>query len=306
MLSIVTAARFFLGCISLALLALTACGYGHRIAAHVLEGPMDAIAVTHLNPDKLLVLAGDEDAKGVSVFHDSIHSQEVLHFGVSRYASDIQAGNHGSFFVSLAIPRAAPRYKGAKEQLPSGAIQEWNLSGQLLSTVLFPAPVEAISKPIGGVLYALMTRAGQSVVVGLRLADAKVLASVALPYHPTSLDQCRLAGQVYLLTADPATQHVYLTNVRSDFTLDTSMIAEQPRCFAHSSAIAGIVARAFGSHVSLLRLSLTDQRASTIVAPSDIVGLETAEDGRLFLLRRFGSSSNIQIWTNSELAAAGE
>ena len=219
-----------------ALLAANSCSYGHRIAYHVLEGPLDAVAVTHLEPDKLLILAGDDDGKGVSVFHDSIHSQEVLRFGVPRFASDIQAGSNERFYLSIAVPQDYDNQKHAG----GGAIEEWNLHGQMLSETRFPAPVVAITKPVDGVMYALLETKGLPIAVALRLADAKVLGSVPLQEAARSLDQCVLAGQVYLLTSSPRTHHVYLLSAKSGYTVDTGMVAEQPRCFSNSTAIAGI------------------------------------------------------------------
>ncbi len=282
-------------------LLVASCSYGHRIAYHVLEGPLDAIAVSHLDPDKLLILAGDDDGKSVSVFHDSVHAAEILRFEVPRFTSDIQAGTNGKFYLSVAVPQDYD----AEKHAASGAIEEWNLHGQMLSTMRFPAPVLAITRPVRGMMYALLETKGRPVAVGLRLADAKVLGTVVLGETTHSLDQCVLAGQVYLLTSSPRTHHVYLFNAKSGFAVDTGMVADRPRCFANSEAIAGIATHALSAEVAVLRLSLTAQRSASIVAPDDAVELEAASDGRMFLLRRFGSSSNVQIWTKSEVAGAG-
>lgn len=275
-----------------------ACAYGHRITFRFLDGPMDAIALAHVAPDRLLVLAGTERlGKSVSVFYDSVHSVEILRFPVSRYATGIRGGSDGTFVLAIAT-------NDAPENAGSGAIEMWNVRGQHLRSIVFPGPLVAITKPSAGVVYALVGVAGHRGIVGTRMADGAVVSHTPVDTNVVSIDRCTIARETYLLTSSPKTHAVRLINARSGFAITTPLIADRPRCTIDGASIVGLRASTFGSEVSVLHLSATNQRIDTMVASPDAVEVESSE-GRLFLLRRSGDSSQIDIWLRSDLAAAG-
>jgi hypothetical protein len=277
------------------------CGYGHRIAYHVFEGPLDAISVAPAGPDKIIVLAGTVDAgKNVSVFYNSIHSQEIMRFPVSRFASALRGVGENRFYLSIAA--SVPSKQGRPKTW--GAIEEWNLDGQLLSSTRFPGEILALTKTDRSTIYALMATPQAPIAVGIRLSDGRAIGSISLPDDADTLDECDFRGQRYLLYSTRGSHQVRLVSTNSSETIETPMVASQPRCFSELSTIVGIASRTFGVDVAVLQLSATNQRFDAIVAPSDTVEVEPAEDGGLVLLRRFGGDSNIQIWSHSEVADA--
>ncbi len=299
--SAITTGRFVLRLTAVLALAAAGCTYGHRIAYHVFEAPLDALSITHIEPDKVLVLAGTvEEGKNVSVFYDSIYSQELIRFPVSRFASAIRGGGDGKFYLSIAgsMPRRSGRPK------TWGALEQWNIEGQLLSTTRFSGPVIALTQVADSVIYALMSAPQRQLAIGIRVTDGRPLGALRLAADVDSLDQCRVNGERYLLISSNVTHRVRLVGTKSQAIVDTSMIASQPRCSADSSTIIGIDTLPFGTEVALLHLAAVNERTDTIVAPADTVEIEPAPDGRLYLLRRFGGDSNIQVWTASEVADA--
>ena len=292
--SFVSSAALFVA----ALLSSTACEYGHRVTFRFLEGPKDAIALAYVAPDRLLVLAGTERrGKSVSIFYDSVHSVEILRFPVSRYATGIRGEIDGKFLLSIAR-------RGVAQGERAGAIEEWNVRGQLLDSIEFPGPVVAITGSRAGIVYALTPVAGGFAIVGTRMADGAAVSRTQLRENVATIDQCVLGRATYVLTSSPGTNVVRLIDVKLGSSIATPLVAERPRCSIDGSSIVGLHATSFGSEVSVLHLSTTRQRVERMVGAPDAVDLEPSGD-RLFLLRRSGDRSRIDIWLRSDLAEAG-
>ncbi len=252
-------------------------------------------------PGKVLVLSGTtEYGKTVTIFHDATYSKDVASFAVSPYATAIKSGSNGNFYVSVGGP--APNDKGPSETL--GAIDEWNVDGQLLSTIKFPGAVVAIAKPDRRTIYALMSTPRYPIAVGVGLADGKAIYAQPLPGVEPSLDRCVLRGKGYLVVSRADTHRVQLVDTDSHAVVDTPLVATAPRCIADNATLAGLDSGPLGVNVAFVKLLSSDRTLREIVAPSDTIEIEPSGDGRIYLLRQFEDDSTIQFWTRSELEVA--
>jgi hypothetical protein len=269
---------------------LGGCVYGERPAYHVLEGPLDAIDVT-VAGGNIVVLAGTTLAKSVSVFADSDYGRELLRFPVSEFATSVRGGPGDTFFLGI----------GARTHGTRGAVEFWNVRGQMTASVPMPAAVLQLSKLDRGVLYALVGDGEKRAAIPLRIASSETAEVVPLPANVSSVDACRLLGARYLLTVGP-THRVQFVNVSTKAVVSTSIEMSGAGCLG-TDRLVGMLDGGFGRSVQIVRLAKGMQQSDTLHAPGDAVAVTPDDSGRLLLLRRIGTDSNIQIWTQRDLTS---
>lgn len=275
------------------LFVLAGCGYGERLPYHVLDGPLNAIDLT-LAGDNIAVLAGTSEAKSVSIFANTAYGQELLRFPVSEYATSIRGGHGGTFLLGI----------GAKTPGARGAVEYWNVRGQMTATVPMPSAVIQLSKVDHGVVYALVANAEKRAAVPIDFDASTAGHVVPLPANVTTLDQCPVLGKRYLVTVGPSRQ-VQFVNALTDTVTMTSIVLHGVSCIG-ADVLVGMGDDGFGRSVQIVRLSKTSQHSDALRAPGDAVAAVTDEGGRVLILRRMGANSDIQIWTREELASISE
>jgi hypothetical protein len=276
---------------TIVLLGLAGCGYGEHVQYHVLDGPLNAIDVT-LAGDKIAVLAGTREAKSVSIVANLVYGQELLRFPVSEYATSIRGGPGDTFLLGI----------GAKTPGARGAVEYWNVRGQMTATIPMPSTVVQLSKVDHGIVYALVADGEKRAAVPIDVDSSTTGGRVVpLPANVTSLDQCPLLGKRYLVTVGPS-HRVQLVNALTNTVTTSSIELHGVSCIG-ADVLVGMGDELFGRSVRIVRLLKTAQHSEALQAPGDAVAAVPDADGRLLILRRMGASSEIQIWTHEDLTS---
>ncbi len=235
-------------------------------------------------------MAGTSEAKSVSIFANLAFGQELLRFPVSQFATSIRGGGGDTFLLGIGAGTPGAR----------GAVESWNVRGQMTATIPMPAAVIQLSKVDHGIIYALIANAEKRAAVRLNLDALTTGHVVPLPAAVTALDQCALLGVRYLVTVGPS-HRVQFVNASTDTVTSSSIQLDGVSCIG-ANVLLGLGDDGLGRSVQIVRLSRTAQRSEALHAPGDAVAAVPDERGRVLILRKMGSDSNIQIWTREELA----
>lgn len=264
--------------------ALTSCSYGNRISDNVIQGPLGAIALTHVQPHAVAVLAGSDREKTVSVFYDFPSGAEITRFPVSRFASAVRAAAPNEIAISIAPPRGA------------GAVELWSVAGRHLSTYWTERPVLRLSRVENYVTYALAQFPTGLYAVPISIRNGDAYPAVRVPADADTVDVCTFSGRRFIITGSLRTQRIVLVDPATGGEIDTGLRGDNPMCLDQPPAILTLQHSAFTRQVQILYLSRLNERKVWIVAPSDGVDMAPADNGTIFILRVTGSDSQIQIW----------
>lgn len=271
-------------------LPLAGCTYGNRIHGDVIAGPMSAIALTHVRPGAIAVLAGSEDEKTVSIFYDTAFGTEITRFPISPYATAVRETGTGKLAISVAPPRGL------------GAVELWSVSGRHLATFLMPLPILQLSRVYQGIAYGLVSVHKTKYAIRIHIADGRLSTAVRVPSDTESLNSCSVRGRIYLMTVSKITGELYLTDTVTGNRVDTGLQGERPVCLQTPPMILMLRRSPFTRSVQVLHLSKVAERMAYVVAPFDGIDMAMGQDGTVYILRLTGSDSQIQIWRRTDFA----
>lgn len=268
--------------------ALTSCSYGNRISENVIEGPLNAVGLAHVQAHAVAVLAGNDTEKTVSVFYDSPSGTEITRFPVSRFASAIRPAGPNRVLIAIAPP-AGP-----------GAVELWSISGRHLSTFWMARPILSVSRIHGTVTYVLARLSNGLYAVPMNIRNGATHVPVRVRDDTDSIDVCAFGGRYFLMTGSRRSRRVDLVDTASGNTIRTGLEGDDPICLEQPPAILTLEPAPFTRRVQIVHLSRFNDRKVWIVAPSDGVDLSAGDDGTVYILRVTGSDSQIEIWRPDE------
>jgi hypothetical protein len=257
-------------------------------------GPSGALAAAPLSHDRVAVLAGSDDAKGVFVI-DLDSGRIKQSFGVTRESTGISTETpDGPVLVSVS------GHTGDGHAV--GSVEVWSLAGEKQQVVPMPSPALALTQAVDGNLYVLVGDDRARAALPLSLPSLQAGSALQLDGGTAYVALCRVGGTVFLVySADGG--------VISARTMDNGQVVrstvggESPNCIDGVPRIYAI-SKSFTTR-SLVVLSLPDMsQVSSIPASNDVRAIYPSDDHALLGLNATSQVSNIQRFASDKLGIA--
>jgi hypothetical protein len=191
-------------------------------AHRAIPAPAGAIAAAALSGERVAVLAGTDEAKGIFII-DLTQGTLLKNFGVTREATGIAAeSDNGPILVSVG---------GVAHGRGFGAVERWGLDGVKQRVVPMPAQARGITREVDGSSYVLLA-GNLNVRAALPLDIPSLRAGAAIPLvaGARTLQQCKIGALDYLVYTDGDRGVVMVRAVASGRTLSSAVVADSPEC----------------------------------------------------------------------------
>jgi hypothetical protein len=277
--------------LALALATLPQCS-AFKPAHKLVPGPSGAIAAAPLSRNRVAVLAGDEQQKGIFIV--DTHSGQVLKsFGVTRESTGITAeGDDGPLLVSVGGIGRNGR--------PFGAVERWTLAGTKVQVVPMPAAALWMTRMLDGSTYVLIGQGDDRSAVAMDVPSMRLHAPISLDAGAKHPELCRLGSSDYLAFSGGTQGTIVVREIETGIIVRSSVVADSPTCVDGKQAVFAITKSFAARTIAVLTLPGLLQ-ASVIPASNDASALYQSADHHLFALNSTARSSNVEIFPDDVL-----
>ncbi len=261
-------------------------------ARKLVPGPSGAIAAAPLARDRVAILAGDDESKGVFII--DLHNGEVLKsFGVTREATSIATeGGDGPLLVSVGGTSRNGR--------PVGAVERWTLAGTKVQVVPMPAPALWLTRVVDDVSYVMVGSGEARTAMPLYLPSMKVGKPMALDAGAKHPDLCKLGSNDYLVFSGGTQGTIVVREIESGIVVRSSVVADNPTCVTGRQDVFAISKTFAARTIAVLTLPELLQ-GSLIPASNDATALYESADHHLLALNATSRSSNLEMFPDDLL-----
>jgi hypothetical protein len=260
----------------------------HRLV----PGPSGAIAAAPLARDRVAILAGNDDSKGI--FLIDLHTGEVLKsFGVTREATGLAAeGGDGPLLVSVGGTSRNGR--------PVGAVERWTLAGTKVQVVPMPAPALWMTRAVDDAAYVMVGAGSDRSVLPIYLPSLRVGKAIPLDANAKHPELCKLGSNDYLVFSGGSQGTVVVREIETGIVVRSSVVADNPTCVAGQQEVFAISKSFAARTITVLTLPGLLQ-ASLIPASNDASALYETADHHLLALNATSRSSNVEVFPDDLL-----
>jgi hypothetical protein len=267
-------------------IAVSGCASAFRPEHHFVPGPAGALAAAPLSGNRVAILAGSDDAKGVYVL--SLDSGSVVgSFGVTKEATGLAAeGADGPLLVSVGAVSPDGR--------PVGALERWTLTGSKQRVVPMPAEADGVTKVIDGVAYVLLRSGDARAALPIESPLLRVGKPIPLDAGARELEQCKLDASDYLVYTE-GDGLVAMREIDSGRTLHSAVVADDATCLTGKPRVYAIQ-KSFAAR-SIAVLEIPDlAKLGAVPASNDASELYETLDHHVLALNATSRLSNLETF----------
>jgi hypothetical protein len=266
---------------------LTGCASSFRPAHRLVPGPSGALAAAPLSRDRIAVLAGNENSKGI--FLIDLKTGEVLKsFGVTREAMGVTAES-GEGPLLLAVGGINPQGKAY------GAVERWTLAGGKMQVVPLPAEGIGMTRIIDGAWFVMLQRGEARSAIPIASPSLRLGKPTALDAGAKSLEQCKIGSNDYLVFSGGTQGTIVVRELETGIVVRSTVVADNPTCLAGRDDVFAIQKSFASRTITVLTLPGLLQ-ASLVPASNDAAGLYESIDHHLLALNATSRLSNIETF----------
>ena len=261
-------------------------------AHRLVPGPSGAIAVASLSRERVAILAGDDESKGVFII--DLHNGEVLKsFGVTKEATGITAeGGDGPLLVSVGGQSRNGR--------SFGAVERWTLAGTKVQVVPMPAPALWLTRPVDDVAYVMVGDGQTRTALPLSLPSLHVGKPIALDAGAKHPDLCKLGSNDYLVFSGGTQGTIVVRELETGIVVRSNVVADNPTCLQGRNEVFAI-SKSFAARTIAVMTLPGLLQASLIPASNDAAALYESADHHLLALNATSRSSNVELFPDDLL-----
>ena len=229
---------------------------------HLTPGPAGALAAAPIDGIRVAVLAGDDTQKALYIL-DTRSDRVERSFGVTKEANAVAGTLDGTLILAVG---------GSAGPIQVGSLETWTMNGAKESITPLPSPAIAVTRPIDGVVYALIANGNARAAVPVSVPSMSLGAPIPLDANITTLEQCKIGASTYLLytIGEPGT--LMVMDVATRQVNRSVMHVSRPTCLDGGSTIYAI-SRALTSR-SIVQLSVpTLEQVTALDASGDLLAL---------------------------------
>lgn len=269
---------------------VTGCAGAFKRQAAMTPGPSGAIAAAPLGSERIAVLAGTDQAKGVFVI-DLNSSRITQSFGVTREATSISTeGPDGPLLIGIG--------GRTLDGHPAGSVERWSLQGVKLQVVPMPAQVLGLSQVSAGELFVLIGDDRTRAAVPIAVPGLGVGKAIPLDAQTDDLALCQLGSDGLLVTS--AAGAISARSMDTGQVVRSRVAGQSPTCIPGQARIYAI-SKTFLTR-SVIVLGLPDMsEVATAPASNDARALYPDGGHGLLALNATEQVSNIQLLPIDEL-----
>jgi hypothetical protein len=279
--------RFCATAVGIGLIA--GCGPKFESSHRVVAVPAGAVVAAPLGQDRVAVLTSVGGAN--KVFVVDVSSGNILKsFGVTKDATGMVAQTaDGPLLISVGL--------NGSEEGARGAVESWTLNGEKKRIATLPSRPLALTQTIDGLEYVLLSNGRTRVAAPIEGQRLRAGKAIPLEEDASSLQQCKIGDQYYLIYTSGSPGVVVLRNIESGATVRSAVVADQPTCMGARMRVYAI-SRGFMGH-QLQALQLPDLRVLK-ATPTGAVAVYESE-GRLLALNVARGVSTVEVFSDNSL-----
>lgn len=279
------------GCAALLVLSVAGCANDFQHTTPLVPGPSGAIAAAPLDHQRIAVLAGSPETKGVFIV-DLARGAVERSFGVTKEATGI-AAESGNGPLLISVGGVSP------SKHAFGAVELWSLAGQKTKVVPMPSEAHGITSVALGNAYVLVGDGPARAAIKLSVPALHVAKPIPLDAKAKTLAQCVFGEEPYLIYSGGLQNTIVVRALDSGQTMRSSVVADAPTCVGgHQAVFALAHSFAAASVVALTMPNLLQQ--TQFPASSDAIQLYESGDHHLIALNATPRFSNIQTFTDDQ------
>lgn len=275
---------------------LTGCASSFRPAHRLVPGPSGALAAAPLSRDRIAILAGNENSKGVFLL--DLKTGEVLKsFGVTREGQGLTAES-GEGPLLLAVGGISPQGKAY------GAVERWTLAGGKMQVVPLPAEGVGMTRIIDGTGFVMLQNGEARSAVSISVPALKIGKPIPLDAGAKSLEQCKIGSNDYLVYSGGTQGTIVVRELETGIVVRSTVVADNPTCLVGREDVFAIQKSFAARTITVLTLPGLLQ-AALVPASNDAAGLYESNDHHLLALNATSRLSNIETFPDDAFDVKG-